>query len=79
MTDNGSDTFLMVLFAMTGIAILVMAWVQPMSLSERIGITFMGSLGPFWMLSRVVPYISRLGNGGLRKRKLVVGVHKKSH
>ena len=46
MRDKGLSAFLMALFLMTGIAILVLAWVQPMPPPERILAICIGSGGP---------------------------------
>ena len=52
MRDKTLDIFLIVLFGLGGIAILILAWVQPMQVSERIFTTIVGSIGPFWVLIR---------------------------
>jgi membrane protein implicated in regulation of membrane protease activity len=56
--DRSLDIFLMVLFGMGGIAILVLAWVQPMPLPERILTTLFASVGLFWVLYRALSLIS---------------------
>ena len=43
--DKGFDIFLTVFFGMTGIAVLILAWIQPMPVSERILTTSAGSTG----------------------------------
>ena len=45
MRDKSLGIFLMALFGISGIALLVLAWVWPMSVSERIPATFAGSVG----------------------------------
>ena len=45
MRDKSLDMFLMVLFGISGIAILVLAWIWPMTASERIPAAFAGSIG----------------------------------
>lgn len=54
MRDKALDIFIIVSFGLGGIAILILAWVQPMPLSERISTTFFGSMGLlgvlFWLL-----------------------------
>ena len=54
MVDKAPDIFLMLLFGMGGIIILILAWVQPMAVSERILTTFVGSVGPFGVLIRLL-------------------------
>ena len=48
MIDKSLNMFLMVLFGVSGIAILVLAWVWPMPASERIIATFVAQLGSLW-------------------------------
>ena len=48
MTDKALEKFLMLLFGMGGITILILAWVQPMPVSQRILATFLGSIGLFF-------------------------------
>ena len=45
MRDKALDIFMIVLFGLGGIAILILAWVQPMPLLERVSTTFIGSTG----------------------------------
>ena len=45
MIDRSLGIFLKALFGMGGITILILAWVQPMPVSERIVATFIGSTG----------------------------------
>ena len=52
--DKTLDIFVILLFGMGGIAILILAWAQPMSLSERIMTTSIGSTGLLGMLVRVL-------------------------
>ncbi len=54
MRDKSLSIFLMVLFGISGIAILVLAWVWPMTASERIPATFAGSIGIFVALVRAL-------------------------
>ena len=54
MMDKGLGIFLMLLFCMGGITILILAWVQPMPVSERIMTTFVGSIGLFLGLIRLL-------------------------
>jgi hypothetical protein len=53
MRDKSLDMFLMVLFGISGIAILILAWLQPMITSERILTTFIGIGGLFMALTRI--------------------------
>lgn len=54
MIDKSLNMFLVVLFGVSGIAILVLAWVWPMPASERIIATFVGSTGFFMALIRAL-------------------------
>ena len=45
MRDKSLDILLMALFGASGIAILLLAWLQPMADSERILTTLIGSVG----------------------------------
>ena len=45
MIDKGLEKFLMLLFGPAGMTILILAWVQPLSVPERIFTTFVGSIG----------------------------------
>ena len=45
MKDKSLSIFLIVLFGMSGIAILLLTWLRPMPESERILDTFIGSVG----------------------------------
>jgi len=69
--------FLMVLFAIGGITILVLAWTRPMPLPERMLATFIGSIGPIWVLTRAPFLISMLGKIGVRHHLPEVTVQKK--
>jgi len=52
MGDKSLSIFLMVLFGISGIAILMLAWLWQMPASERILATLIGSTGLFVALSR---------------------------
>ena len=54
MRDKSLDIFLMVIFGVGGITILILAWAQPMHLTDRILSTFIGSIGVAWILIRTV-------------------------
>ena len=45
MRDKSLDIFLMVLFGISGAAILMLAWLRPMPGADRILSTFIGSVG----------------------------------
>jgi len=45
MRDKALDIFLIVFFGMAGMAVLILAWTQPMPVSERILTTSAGSIG----------------------------------
>jgi hypothetical protein len=45
MIDKSLNIFLMLLFTVGGMVILVVTWVQPMPLSERIVPSFFGAVG----------------------------------
>ena len=54
MKDKSLGIFLMAIFGLVGIAILVLAWLWPMSASERVMATFIGSTGIFVALTRAL-------------------------
>ena len=43
--DKSMSIFLVVFFGISGAVITIMAWLQPMPVSERILVTFVGSVG----------------------------------
>ncbi len=45
MKDQSMNVLLMVLFGLSGIAILMLAWLQPMPVADRIIATVIGSSG----------------------------------
>ena len=45
MIDKSLGIFLILLFGISGIAVLMLAWLRPMPESERILTTFVGSVG----------------------------------
>ena len=61
MRDKGLDIFLSVLFGISGITILVLAWTQSVSLSERILTTTIGSVGIIWASIKTLPLVSLPG------------------
>ena len=54
MRDKSLDIFLMVLFGISGAAILMLAWLRPMPGAERILSTFIGSVGLLVAFSRAL-------------------------
>jgi len=55
MTDGKvRDIFLVAFFGMAGIAVLILAWIQPMSVPDRILTTFAGSAGLLLALTRTI-------------------------
>ena len=52
MRDKSFDIFLAVLFGISGVIAVILAWIQPMVASERILTTFVGSAGLFIALTR---------------------------
>ena len=54
MKDKSLDMFLIVLFGLGGIAILALAWLQPMYLPEKLLTIAIGSIGLFWVIFRVL-------------------------
>ena len=58
MRDVALDIFLMVFFGMAGMAVLILAWMQPMPVSERILSTSVGSIGLLVALIRTLMFKS---------------------
>jgi hypothetical protein len=54
MTDKGLDRLLYGIFGIGGMAILILVWIQPMTLSERILAIFIGSIGLLYALIRAL-------------------------
>ena len=54
MRDKSLNIFLIVLFGMSSIAILMLAWLWQMPESERILATFIGSIGLFVVFIRAL-------------------------
>ena len=54
MIDRPLGIFLIMLFGISGIALLVLAWLRPMSESERILTISIGSVGLFVALVRML-------------------------
>ena len=54
MEDKSLGIFLMTVFGVSGIGILILAWLWPMTASERIMATFIGLTGIFVALTRAL-------------------------
>ena len=54
MRDLAFNMFLTVFFGLTGMAILILAWIQLMPVSERILSTSAGAVGPLVVLIRAL-------------------------
>jgi hypothetical protein len=52
MTDKTLNILLTLLFGIGGIAVSLLAWLQPMPVSGRILATFVGMLGLSWAIIR---------------------------
>jgi len=55
--DKVLEIFLMILFGVGGIAVLLLALVLPMPVSERITTILIGSIGILWVLVRAVSLV----------------------
>lgn len=67
MKDKSLEVSLRLLFGMGGMIIVIVAWLQPMSVVERILTTSIGSIGPLWVLARALPLRAMLANLGIGK------------
>jgi len=74
MGDKSLSIFLMVLFGISGIAILMLAWLWQMPVSERILATLIGSTGLFVALSRGL--LLRSAKAGADAEQVTVGVRR---
>lgn len=54
MIDKSLSIFLMIIFGMSGITILTLAWLEPLPASERIMTTLIGSIGLFVSFTRAL-------------------------
>jgi len=52
MKNAGIDKFIIALIGIPGLTACVLAWVQPMDISERIQLTAIGGAGLIWALIR---------------------------
>jgi hypothetical protein len=62
MRDKSLIIWLIVLFGISGIAVLMLAWLWPILESERILATFVGSAGLFMAITRIL-MLKRLSGG----------------
>ena len=74
MIDKSLGIFLMVLFGVSGIAILMLAWIWPMPISERIMTTFIGSAGLLVVLIRALLLKSAQEKNGTKQGMVKVEV-----
>ncbi|MFC1912498.1 hypothetical protein ACFLXG_05040 [Chloroflexota bacterium] len=77
MKDKSLDILLMVLFGLSGMTILTLAWVQPMAISERILTAVIGSIGLIVSLTKWLMLKSALAKGNTRQVLVEVGVEGK--
>ena len=66
MRDIGFDKFLVGVIGVPGLTVCVMAWVQPMDISERILTTVIGTIGLIWALFRGLSMRSIPAKGEIR-------------
>jgi len=62
MMDKSLSIFLIVLIGMAGIAIVLLAWIQPIPMHDRIFTTFVGSMGIVAVSIRALTLRSTLAN-----------------
>ena len=77
MRDKSLGMFLVVLFGISGITVLMLAWVQPMAASERILATLIGSSGLFVALVRALLLKSLRAGADAEQVSVEVGVKDK--
>ena len=65
MIDKSLSIFLIILFGVSGIAILALTWIWPMPTSERILATFIGSVGIFVAFVRAMLLKSLRSGAGI--------------
>ena len=78
MHDKSLDIFLMAWFGVGGITILVIAWVQPMPVSEKILSVFIGSVGLLWVLIRALMLMATPARAAIGKSPSQVEFEKDS-
>ena len=66
MKDKSLDILLVVLFGLSGMTILTLAWVQPMVISERILTIIIGSIGLIVSLTKWLMLKSALARENTR-------------
>ena len=74
MKDKSLDILLVVLFGLSGMTILTLAWVQPMVISERILTAIIGSIGLTVALTKWLMLKSALARENTRQVLVEVGV-----
>ena len=62
MMDKSLSIFLIVLIGISGIAIVLLAWIQPIPMHDRIFTTFVGSMGIVAVSIRALTLRSTLTN-----------------
>ena len=77
MKDKSLDILLVVLFGLSGMTILTLAWVQPMVISERILTIIIGSIGLIFSLAKWLMLKSVLARENTRQVFVEVGVKDK--
>ena len=77
MKDKSLDILLVVLFGLSGMTILTLAWVQPMVISERILTAIIGSIGLIVALTKWLMLKSALARESTRQVFVEVGVKDK--
>ena len=77
MKDKSLDILLVVLFGLSGMTILTLAWVQPMAISERILTTIIGSIGLIVSLTKWLMLKSAPARESTRQVFIEVGVKDK--
>ena len=78
MKDKSLGIFLMALFGISGMSILLLAWLWPMPASERVLTAFIGSVGLVVALSRVRWLKSPQGRAGADEVMIKVAIEDKS-
>ena len=66
MKDKSLDILLVALFGLSGMAVLTLAWVQPMVISERILTVIIGSIGLIVALTKWLMLKSALARENTR-------------
>ena len=74
MIDKGLDKLLTAFFGTGGITILILAWVQPMPLPERMIAIVIGAIGLVWVLIRALSWRSGLAKVSVAESQAEVEV-----